>query len=114
MVRNDRLIIAACFCLVSAASAPIVLPVGLAIASHPPIAMSQSLTPQAALTRICQSRRISADWFSADVLAGISIDRLQAIIDGFKAELGNFESVQPDGDRFIHLIGREEIEKIYP
>jgi hypothetical protein len=101
MLRNDRLIIAACFCLVSAASAPIVLPVGLAIASHPPIAMSPSLTPQAALTRIFQTRRVSADWFATDFLAAVPVDRLQAIIDGLTAELGNFESVRPDGDRFI-------------
>lgn len=101
MGRNDRLTIAACFYLVSAAFSPIVWPVGLAIASHPPIAMSSSVTPQSALTRIFQTRRVSADWFSPDFLAAVPVDRLQAIIDGLTAELGNFESVRPDGDRFI-------------
>lgn len=71
----------------------------IALAFAAPSAADQ-VTPQAAIERLFTSEKIEADWFAPSFLQQVSAAQVQAIIDQFKAQLGAFQRVRPDGDHY--------------
>jgi len=62
---------------------------------RPRFAMSQSIGPEAALTRLFSADQLDPAWFSPTLLKRASLQQLQASVNGFRGLFGSFQSVLP-------------------
>ncbi|NJK40932.1 MAG: serine hydrolase [Acaryochloridaceae cyanobacterium SU_2_1] len=64
------------------------------------------LTPQQVLELLFTSPIIPANWFATSFLAQVSAPQLQDIIADLKKQLGPYQGVQAQGDRYIILFAK--------
>lgn len=76
-----------------------------AIAQTPP-QPARRLTAQQVLELLFTSPIIPANWFSSSFLAQVSAPQLQDIIADLKQQLGQYQGVQAQGDRYVILFAK--------
>lgn len=61
---------------------------------------TKPMNPKTALDRLFRSTTPAAEWFAPDFLSQVTITKIQEIIASIKAELGNYQGVQIEGNDY--------------
>ena len=68
------------------------------------VALTQTLTPKAALERLMTTSDLQDDWFSDTVLAQVSTAQISDVIQNLTQQLGAFERVEGDASPFTLVL----------
>lgn len=64
------------------------------------LASAQPAGPEQALERLFTADSLAAEWFAQPFLDQIPVEQIEAFLDQVTAELGAFQRVEPEGDRY--------------
>jgi beta-lactamase class A len=67
----------------------------------PPLVSQMQITPTAALERLFSAPMPQAEWFAETFLTQVPLSQVEQIVTGFRASLGQYQSVQSEGENFI-------------
>ncbi len=65
-----------------------------------------ALTPKAALERLFTTRPLQVNWFAPSFLSQVPLAQIDQILTSIKAELGDYQGVQPEGNTFLVIFQR--------
>jgi len=78
----------------------------------PAAGAARALTPGAALARLFTAKAIDPDWFAQSVLTEIPLSYVAQLVNGYKAELGNFVRVDGSGTSFTVVLDRGSVPSL--
>lgn len=71
--------------------------------------VQMQISPQAALERLFTSPKIESDWFATSFLNQVPLPLVQQTIAQLQTDLGAYQRVQPEGDRYLVIFARGRV-----
>jgi beta-lactamase class A len=68
--------------------------------AQPPLVTQMQITPMAALERLFSTPAPQPEWFAESFLTQVPLTQIEQIVAGFRASLGPYQSVQPQGESY--------------
>ena len=71
--------------------------------------VQRQISPQAALERLFTSPQVESDWFATSFLNQVPLAQIQQIIAQLQTDLGAYQRVQAEGDRYLVIFARGRV-----